>query len=104
MIVENGYVRTQVTTGGGLNKDGDPIPLVTVWSDPIPCNIRTNQHANNGTVNGNTFSMASYEVLIEKQPFAATCVRLERDGVDLGEYQVQAAIPFDAVDAIKITV
>lgn len=104
MIIENGYIRTQATTGGGLNEDGDPIPLDTAWSGPIPCNIRTNQRNSKGKVNGNTFEVASYEVLIEMQPFDAVRVKLERAGVELGEFQVQDITPLDSVDAIKITV
>lgn len=28
------------TTGGGYDENGNPIPAVVTWSDPIPCHVR----------------------------------------------------------------
>lgn len=90
MIIANGYLRVKTVTGGGLNENGYPIPPKTSWGEPIKCNIKANSKANIGiTGNKNVFETSTYEVLIEEQPFDANIVSLERDGVVLGEFQVQ---------------
>jgi hypothetical protein len=103
MIIENGTICTKIKTGGGL-VNGNPVRPFENWSDPIPCNIKINQHNNKGKVDGNTFKVASYVVLIETGAFDADMVKLERDGRGLGEFSVQSIDPLDAVGAIKITV
>ena len=103
MIIENGTISIKTKTGGGL-VNGNPVRPSENWGEPIPCNITTNQHNNKGKVNGNGFEIASYEVLIEAQPFDADRVKLVRNGKDLGEFSVQDVEPLDSVGAIKITV
>lgn len=103
MIIENGTISIKTKTGGGL-MNGNPVRPSETWSEPIPCNITTNQHNNKGKANGNSFEIASYEVLIEAQTFEAERVKLVRDGKDLGEFSVQDITPLYPVGAIKITV
>lgn len=103
MIITNGTISIKTKTGGGLI-NGNPVRPSETWSEPIPCNIKTNQHNNKGRINGNSFEVASYEVLIEAQTFDADRVKLVREGKDLGEFSIQDIEPLDAVGAIKITV
>lgn len=89
----NGSLRVKITTGEGLDDKGYPIQSVVTWGDPIRCNIKTNSKASTGiTTNNNVFETSSYEVLIDKQVFDAGIVSLERDGVHLGECQVQGEL------------
>lgn len=104
MIIENGTLQTKLIIGGGLDDNGNPVRPVEAWGVPIPCNIKTNQYSNQGKVNGNTFTIASYEVLIEMQPFTAESVKLVREGQELGEFPVQSAEPLTEVGIIKILV
>jgi hypothetical protein len=74
------------------------------WAQPIPCNVKANRGNYLGKQNGNTFTVASYEVLIESQPFEAGRVRLTENGCDLGEFSVLWTERLDAVGAVKIVV
>lgn len=106
MIIENGYISCKIIAGGGLDDDGYPILPSISWGEPIPCNIHANGQANVGvTTNGNVFETSAYEVLIEQQPFTAEVVKLVRDDVDLGEFQVQGKPEqLNHIDNIKILV
>ncbi len=105
MIIVNGEICAKVKTGGGLDENGNPIRPSESWEAPIPCHIRSNTYNNKGKANGNTFTVASYEVLIESQPFVAERVKLtDRNGKDLGEFSVMEIEYLDAVDTVKITV
>ena len=103
MIIENGTICTKIRTGGVLI-NGNPVRSSEIWDEPIPCYIKTNLCNNRGKVDGNTFKTASYEVLINEQPFGAEMVKLVRYGQDLGEFTVQDIDLLPAVGAIKITV
>jgi hypothetical protein len=103
MIIVNGTICIKTKTGGEL-VNGNPVRPSESWSEPIPCNIKTNLHNNKGRVNGNSFEVASYEVLIEAQPFDADRVKLERQGKELGEFSVQDIELLYAVGCVKIVV
>lgn len=103
MIIVNGTISIKTKTGGGL-VNGNPVRPSESWGEPIPCNIKTNLHNNKGKTNGNSFEVASYEVLIEAQPFEADRVKLVREGKDLGEFSIQDIDPLNAVGAVKIVV
>jgi hypothetical protein len=104
MIIVNGSISAKVKSGGGLDGDGNPVKASESWGDPIPCRISTNKRNNLGKQNGNTFTIASYEVLIEPQRFEAERVKLERYEEDLGEFSVMFTEYLEAVGAIKIVV
>jgi hypothetical protein len=76
MLVVNGSISGRVKTGGGLDGNGNPVRLSPEWEQPIPCHIKVNRGNYLGKQNGNTFTSASYEVLIESQPFEAERVKL----------------------------
>jgi hypothetical protein len=104
MIIVNGTITAKVKTGGGLGLDGYPVKPSASWGDPIPCRTVTLRKNNLGKQNGNTFITASYEVLIEPQPFEAERVRLTEYGRDLGEFSVMWIEYLEAVGVLKIVV
>jgi hypothetical protein len=104
MIIVNGTITVKIKSGGGLNGEGNPVEPSESWGDPIPCRITTNKRNNLGKQNGNTFTIASYEILIGLQPFTAERVKLERFGEDLGEFSVMFTEYMEAVGAIKVVV
>lgn len=104
MIIVNGNIMAKVKSGGGFDGGGNPVKTSESCGDPIPCRITVNKRDNLGKQNGNTFTVASYEVLISPQPFTAERVKLERFGKDLGEFSVMFTEYLEAVGAIKIVV
>jgi len=91
-------------SGGGLDADGFPVKPSETWSQPIACRIIQNRKNNIGKQNGNTFVIASYEVLIDPKPFEAERVKLNCNGLDLGEFSVLWNEYLDVVCALKIVV
>ena len=65
MYFENGTIQAKIKTGGGFDSDNYPIKPAGEWSKPIPCHIKVNRKNNLGKQNGNSFTVASYEVFIE---------------------------------------
>jgi hypothetical protein len=118
MIIANGTIAKEVNSGDGLNEQGNPNTdnLPVLWGDPIPCNVTMNRRDNLGKRNGNTFTVASYEALIEVPPFNAervlieaqefdkVRVKLTEHGRELGEFPVLFTEYLEAVGAIRIVV
>jgi hypothetical protein len=104
MTFENGMIQTKMKTGGGFDSNDYPIESSESWSEPIPCHIKVNRKNNLGKQNGNAFTIASYEVFIELQPFESERVKLTEHGQDLGEFSVLWTECLDAVCALKIVV
>lgn len=104
MIIENGTLQMIEKAGGGM-KNGKPVRVEGVISDPIPCNLKTITHNHKGKTIDGVFTQASYEVLIDVPTFSAERVVLtDNRGVCLGEFQVQDIQHLDCVNAVKITV
>ena len=104
MILVNGHIEPKIETGGGLDEDGNPVPTISSWGDKIPCRYTPNRNSLKGKANGNLFIVASYEILIERQPFTTEQIRLTGiNGEDLGELSIMWVETFDAVNALKIT-
>jgi hypothetical protein len=104
MIIVNGTIQGKLMTGGGLNMDGYPVKPSEALCDKIPCRVKVNKKDNLGKQNGNTFTIASYEVLIDTQPFDTERVKLTEHGRDLGEFSVLWTEYLEAVNALKIVV
>lgn len=104
MIVENGTIQGMKVVGGGLDRNGNPTRQTTIWGDLIPCNIKILKCDNLGRYNGNAFTIASYEVLVDDLCYSTTRVRLTLNGNLLGEFQVMSIEPLNAVCLSKITV
>jgi len=104
IILFNGTIQAKVNSGGGLDENGNPIRLSDAFNEPISCRVVTNKKNNLGKQNGNSFIIASYEVLIELQPFDAGVVRLTQHGRELGIFPVICIERLEEVGVVKITV
>lgn len=105
MIIQNGTIEVKTKSGGGIDPDGFPIVPESSWGDPIPCQYSANKYNKLGRVNGENFTVASYLVLIEEQPFDAEQIRLKnRSGKILGEFSIMEIEPLDAVCELRILV
>ena len=99
----NGTLQYKTVTGGGLDENGDPIPVNATWSEIIECFIGPN--INKRKYKDRTFSMPTYEILIDMQPFDSAMIKLTtKRGKEMGEFQVQAIQFLDVVKRVKITV
>lgn len=107
MIFVNGYISAKSKTGGGLDENGNPVRPSSEWSNPVPCHIKVNQRNNLGKQNGNSFTIASYEILIEPQSFIDDGIikLFYISGKELGEFPIMFPPEFlEAVGAVKIVV
>ncbi len=106
MIIVNGTIEVQSTTGGGLDeRTGFPRAAATAWGNPIGCQYSPVKQDYLSAVNGEPVKTLSYSILIEEQPFAADRVRLsDRAGNVLGEFSVISVEALEAVCQIRITV
>lgn len=106
MIIANGTIETKIKTGGGIDPETDyPIPPTISWGNPIPCQYRANHYSKRGKANGEAFTVASYEILIEEQSYDAETLRLrDLDGRTLGDLSVIEIEPLRAVCQIRILV
>lgn len=104
MIIENGFIQTLTTTGGGM-LHGIPQPVVEDWSEPIPCNIRKNKSDHRGTYIDGKFIQCAAVVLIEPQEFDSKRIKItDNRGQELGDFEVQDVQYLHAVEALQITV
>lgn len=107
MIIQNGTIEVKQKTGGGINPEtGYPNkPSSVSWGDPIPCQYSANKRNNLGKVNGEHFTVAQYEILIEQQPFTVEQIRLkDLAGDTVGEFSIMQVEPLDAVCELRILV
>lgn len=99
----NGVLRYQIISRNGFNDDGEPIAS-DAWSDVIPCSIKTVTNNSKGRYEDGKFNQASYEVLVETIPLDVRRIRLERDGILLGEYPIQGLPTPTTMGRVKIIV
>ncbi len=106
MIIANGSIETKIKTGGGINPETDyPTNPSIGWSNPISCQYQANNNSLKGRTNGEAFTIASYEILIDEQPYEAERLRLrDESGKELWEFSVLDIKPLSAVCHIRILV
>lgn len=106
MIIANGTIQAKIKSGGGMNPEtGYPDKPTVAWGEPIPCQYQANNNSLKGRTNGEAFRIASYEILIDEQPYEAEQLRLRDDnGKVLGEFSVIDIKPLAAVSQVKILV
>lgn len=106
MIICNGTIEIQTTTGGGLDTTtGFPRVGTASWGDPIGCQYTPVRQDYLSAVNGEPVKALSFSILIEEQPFTADRIRLkDRAGNTVGEFSVQSVEELEAVCQLKITV
>jgi len=98
----NGTLKYLVKETDKLDEDGAPSKSIPVWSNPVPCMIKSNQQKSKGTYVDGEFTTASYEVLIEQSSFDAKRLILVRNGTNLGEFEVRDIEPIITMGRIKI--
>lgn len=102
----NGTLQYCIFKGGRFNDNGEPIAGKLLYSDAIPCLIKTITNNSKGRYEDGKFNQYSYEILIETAniPFNVKRVRLNRDGIELGEFTVQGFPIPSTMDRVKIVV
>ncbi len=100
----NGTLRYETVSDGGENEYGEPIEAQSVWSDPIPCSIKTNSDTRKGKYEDGLFRQASFLILIECAEFPHKRISLQRKGEDLGEYLILSCEPLTTVGRTQIMV
>lgn len=102
----NGYLTYETITESVLDEWGEVAEAQSVWSDPIPCSIKTNSDTRKGRYEDGEFRQASYTVMVEMQhDFTDTNrLRLVRRGEDLGEFRIMTAEPLASVGRTQIVV
>lgn len=104
-MITNGTIQPIQTTGGGKTPTGDPIAATQVPGTPIECFIKSISQSNKGKYDGGKFTAATFEILIEDQPFDAKRVKLTNEsGLELGDFEIQKFELLSIVQRIKITV
>lgn len=84
---------------------GYPDKPTEAWGEPIPCQYQANNNSLKGRKNGEAYRIASYEILIDEQPYGAEQLRLRDDnGKVIGEFSVIDIKPLAAVCQVKILV
>lgn len=110
MIIQNGTIEAKTKQAGGIDPTtGFPIKSAgATYSPAIPCQYIPNKNNLLGrTQGGESFTVASYIILIEQQekPFYAEQIRLkDLDGKEIGEYSIIATENMEAVCEVKIIV
>lgn len=106
MIIPNGTIQIKRKAGGG---GIDPEtgyakrPASVDWSKPIPCQYVVNKYNALATSNSEHVTLASYQVLIDEQPFDGQQVRLsDSKGKVLGEFSIIHIEPLEAVCEIRL--
>ena len=101
----NGFISYIIQSDeGGVDEHGVPVESgEDVWSDPVPCSIQPTTNGKGVYENGE-FSAISYTILCERFPLDATRVKLQLNGIDIGERQVLGKPIKTTMDRIKIYV
>lgn len=87
------------------NEFGELVESTSLWSEPIPCHIKTNSDNRKGKYEDGEFRQASFTILIEQMDnLSFNRVRLERQGEDLGEYGVMNAENIESQNRTQILV
>ena len=103
----NGILQYCSISEGGFNENGEPIAVgKQIWSEAIPCLIKTITNNSKGRYEDGKFNQASYEILIETAnfPLSVKRVRVHRQWLFLGEFAVQGLPIPTTMDRVKIVV
>ena len=85
------------------NEFGELVESTSLWSEPIPCHIKTNSDNRRGKYEDGEFRQASFTILTEQMDnLSFNRVRLERQGEDLGEYGVMNAENIESQNRTQI--
>lgn len=110
MIIQNGYIQVKQKAAAEYDPETGYYKKPTAkptWGERIPCQFIQNTHNNLGRVNGEHFTAATYQILIEEQQpsFTAEQVRLTSvEGREIGDFSVISVEPLEAVCETRIMV
>lgn len=107
MIIENGTIEFKVKTGGGVDPEtGYPAAPAVEWGEPVPCQYIPNKNSFLGRSNGEHFTVASYQILIDAMhTVESEQLRLkDASGREIGQFSVISHEFLQAVDEIRIMV
>lgn len=77
MIIANGTIETKIKTGGGIDPDTDyPIAPSVSWATLSSANTEQINTATKARQTAKHLTIASYEILIDEQPYNAEMLRL----------------------------
>ena len=102
----NGTLQYCLFTEGGFNNDGEPIISTPNFSEAIPCLIQAITNNSKGRYEDGKFNQSSYEILVESAnfPLDVKRIRLQRYGIELGEFAIQGIPTPTSMNRIKIVV
>lgn len=100
----NGTLKYAIDSRTMMNELGEVVASEVQWSEPIECSIKTNSDNRKGRYEDGVFRMASFTVLVECIDFCSERISLERQGEQLGEYEIISKEPLCGVGRVKITV
>lgn len=101
----NGTITYRLSATSAFDEDGRPVQSEGTWSDPVECFVKQNKHNNKGIYTEGNFTVAAYEIILERIPegLSTDFVRVWRKDAFLGEFEVQD-ISEVSLDRIVITV
>ena len=107
MIIPNGTIEFISMETGGLDEMGYPVEESKTYGKPVLCQYEAVTRDFLGKTNGETFTRATYSILIETIPHCrmTRLIRLKcRHCNVIGEFPVLNIEPLDAVCQIRILV
>ncbi|MBR6903440.1 MAG: hypothetical protein IKN32_01125 [Bacteroidales bacterium] len=106
MIIPNGTIEFQVTTGGGgFDANGYPVEPTRSWGRPVPCQYYPVRYNAQASVNGEHATLRSYTVLVDMLSVSSERIRLkDGTGAVVGEFQIISSEPLVAVQQTRITI
>lgn len=87
-----------------MNDFGEVVASDVEWSEPVECSIKTNSDNRIGRYEDGVFRMASFTILLECTEFSSERISIERQGEQLGEYEIISKEPLYGVGRVKIVV
>lgn len=88
-MIKNGTMTySSPSTGGGIDENGDAIPVTEGLEVSVPCLINPNTKGNLQKFEGGNFITASYEVLLEEEVSPAQIKLTDNRNVVLGSFSV----------------
>jgi len=100
----NGTLKYLVNSEKTVNEFGEVVASDVTWSEPIECSIKTNSDNRKGRYEDGVFRMASFTILLECTEFSSERISIERQGEQLGEYEIISKEPLCGVGRVKIVV
>lgn len=100
----NGTLKYVINSNKTMNDFGEVVASDVEWSEPVECSIKTNSDNRIGRYEDGVFRMASFTILLECTEFSSERISIERQGEQLGEYEIISKEPLYGVGRVKIVV